>query len=72
MQSRSARAQAAGPLGRQCPRCGAQSVGKVRGLQGMGEVCTAVILLILGVLPGLIYYIYIESRPYCSGCGRRV
>jgi hypothetical protein len=24
------------------------------------------------LIPGIIYYIYMESVPYCSGCGRRV
>ena len=41
-------------------------------MQGIGEVFTVVILLLLGILPGLTYYIYLESQPYCSGCGRRV
>jgi len=57
--------------GRKCPHCGSSSVGKVRGLQG-GEVLIAVILFFLFVIPGIIYYIFMESVPYCSGCGRRV
>jgi hypothetical protein len=55
-----------------CPNCGGNQVGKVRGLQGAGEVFAAVILFFFFIIPGLIYYIYIESVPYCSGCGRRV
>jgi hypothetical protein len=47
-------------------------VGKVRGLQGVGEVLTAAILVVALLIPGIIYYIYMESVPYCSGCGRRV
>jgi len=58
--------------GMTCPRCGSHSVGKVRGLQGIGEVFVCVILFFLFILPGIIYYIYMESVPYCSGCGRRV
>ncbi len=58
--------------GRACPHCGSNQVGKVRGLQGVGEVFTAVILLFLCLIPGIVYYIYMESVPYCSGCGRRV
>jgi len=58
--------------GRACPYCGSHSVGKVRGLQGVGEVFLALILFFLCLIPGIIYYIYMESVPYCSGCGRRV
>ena len=58
--------------GRKCPHCGAHGVGKVRGLQGVGEVLFAVILFFMFMLPGIIYYVYIESVPYCSSCGRRV
>ncbi len=29
-----------------CPYCKAQAVGKVRGLQGIGEVCIAAILVL--------------------------
>jgi DNA-directed RNA polymerase subunit RPC12/RpoP len=57
---------------RLCPHCGAQAVGKVRGLQGGGEVLVAIILILAFLIPGVIYYIYMESVPYCSGCGRRV
>src|SRR5262245_58248788 len=57
---------------RVCRYCGAQSVGKLRGLQGVGEVFLAIILFLAFLIPGIIYYIYMESVPYCSGCGRRV
>ncbi len=57
---------------RVCPHCGAQAVGKVRGLQGVGEVLAGAILVLAFLVPGIIYYIYMESVPYCSGCGRRV
>jgi hypothetical protein len=36
------------------------------------EVINGILLLLLFVIPGLVYYIYMESVPYCSGCGRRV
>jgi hypothetical protein len=62
----------ASPGGRVCPHCGSHQVGKVRGLQGFGEVMICIILFFLGIVPGIIYYIYMESVPYCSGCGRRV
>jgi hypothetical protein len=53
------------------PHCGAQAIGKVRGLQRVGEVLLAIILSIAFLIPRIIYYIYMESVPYCSGCGRR-
>jgi DNA-directed RNA polymerase subunit RPC12/RpoP len=58
--------------GMTCPHCGSHSVGKVRGLQGMEEVSQCAVLLLLFLIPGIIFYIYMESVPYCSGCGRRV
>ena len=58
--------------GSTCRHCGSHSVGKVRGLQGVGEVFVAAILIFLFIIPGIIFYIYMESGPYCSGCGRRV
>jgi hypothetical protein len=57
--------------GRVCPYCGAAGVGKVRGLQG-GEVLTALVLCLLFIIPGIIYYIYQESVPFCTNCGKRV
>jgi hypothetical protein len=58
--------------GRRCPHCKSHQVGKVRGMQGVGEVLVCMALLCLGLIPGIIYYIHRESLPYCSGCGRRV
>ena len=58
--------------GRKCPHCKSQQVGRVRGLQGFGEVIIFIVLFCLLIIPAIIYYIYIESVPYCSGCGRRV
>lgn len=54
-----------------CPHCGAHTVGKVRGLQGVGEVAIAIVLLLMCIVPGIIYYIHMESVPYCTSCGRR-
>ena len=54
-----------------CPHCGSSAIGRIRGLQG-AEVFIGVALLICGIIPGIIYYIVMESIPYCSGCGRRV
>ena len=58
--------------GEACPHCGSHQVGKVRGLQGIGEVLIGSFLCFLCLIPGILYYIYMESVPYCSGCGRRV
>lgn len=55
-----------------CPFCDGTSVARVRGLQGFREVILAVALTLCLVVPGVLYYIWIESIPYCSGCGRRV
>ena len=61
------------PSGSTCPHCGeTNSVAKVRGLQGLGEVLLMLVLVCLFVIPGIVYYAYIESVPYCSACGRRV
>jgi len=59
-------------LGPCCPHCGSAAVGKVRGLQGLGEFLLCVLLLCTFVLPGIVYYVWQEAVPYCSGCGRRV
>ena len=58
--------------GRVCPHCGSHAVGKVRGVQGIGEVLLLMILIVAFFIPGIVYYVYIESIPYCSGCGRRI
>jgi hypothetical protein len=58
--------------GRVCPYCGGSGVGKARGLQGFAEVFLGFVLTFLFLIPGVIYYIYMESVPYCASCGRRV
>jgi len=55
-----------------CPYCGSCGIGKVRGLQGINETVMFAFLFFLFIIPGFVYYIYIESIPYCSTCGRRV
>lgn len=55
-----------------CPFCGGSSVARTRGLQGFREVILAAALTLCLVIPGVLYYIWVESIPYCSGCGRRV
>jgi hypothetical protein len=58
--------------GQMCPHCGAHGVGKIRGLQGGGEAILGIILFFMFLIPGIIYYVTMESIPYCSSCGRRV
>ena len=60
------------PVGNTCPWCGAPGVGRVRGMQGFREVLGVVIGLFLFLIPGIIYYIWAESIPYCQACGQRV
>lgn len=57
---------------RKCRHCGSDQVGKVRGLQGFKEIIIFLILFLCGIIPGIIYYIWIESVPYCLGCGKRI
>jgi len=58
--------------GRACPHCGSHAVGKVRGMQGPGEVLICITLFFAFIIPGIVYYVWREATPYCSGCGRRV
>lgn len=55
-----------------CPRCGNTQGVTGRGLRGPGEVVVFVLLFALGLLPGVIYYIVRESRPFCPACGARM
>lgn len=59
-------------LGRRCRYCHANMVSRARGLQGPAEMLICLVLTFLGIIPGIIYYVYVESIPYCNGCGRRV
>lgn len=38
---------------RSCPHCGAHAVGKVRGLQGVGEVLLVGLLTLVFFIPGV-------------------
>jgi|APSaa5957512622_1039677.scaffolds.fasta_scaffold375021_1 hypothetical protein len=55
-----------------CPHCGARNVGRFHGLYGAREVIVTIVLLLLYVVPGIIYYIYIETVPFCPDCRKRV
>lgn len=52
---------------RTCPYCGSSEVKKGRGLHGLPEFAIAIFLLLLLFIPGIIYYAYMESIPFCSG-----
>jgi predicted RNA-binding Zn-ribbon protein involved in translation (DUF1610 family) len=54
-----------------CRHCGSHTIRKIRGLRSIGEVCICIVLVFLFLIPGIIFYIYVESLPYCSACGRR-
>lgn len=54
-----------------CPNCGAVgTLERIRGLQG-AETLIAAALMLLFLIPGIVYYIAMESRPICSACRRR-
>jgi RNA polymerase sigma factor (sigma-70 family) len=54
-----------------CPKCHSKNVKKTRGLHGL-EVIIAMILFIPFVIPGILFYAYVESLPCCSDCGSRL
>jgi uncharacterized membrane protein YvbJ len=54
-----------------CRHCRQTGVARVRGLHGGAEVVVCLVLCLAGLLPGVVYYVYRESRPYCPHCGRR-
>jgi len=56
---------------RWCPYCGQLSV-RVRGLHGFRQWFTLVLLLALGIVPGIIYYVVASKRPYCPACKTEV
>ncbi len=58
--------------GSPCPHCGGHQVGRAHGLHGLGETCAFILLFLAGIVPGIVYYIWRESIPFCQTCGRRV
>ena len=64
-------AQKAG-YGALCPACGTALLPRGRGIHGFSEVLGCVFLLLLYLIPGIIYYIWLESKPYCPNCKRRI
>jgi hypothetical protein len=55
-----------------CPYCGAKSVRIGVGLHGLEEFMCCLFLCLLGLIPGIIYYVATEGTPRCSSCGRRI
>jgi len=45
---------------------------KTHGVYGAKEILLALVLLIFGILPGLLYYLDTSRVPRCSTCGKRV
>jgi hypothetical protein len=54
----------------ECPFCH----GEARQLQGVygAEILALLVLVLLGLIPGLIYYFDITRYPYCARCRKRV
>lgn len=58
--------------GAACPMCGTQLIPRGRGLHGTAEILFCVLFLLFWLIPGVIYYVWIDSKPYCPKCNRRV
>lgn len=54
-----------------CRWCLTPGVSITRGLHGGGEVLTFLLLALFLFVPGIIYYIVMEGRPWCPHCGER-
>lgn len=55
-----------------CPMCGSALIPRGRGLHGASEILSCAILILLALLPGVVYYIWTDSKPYCPKCKQRV
>jgi len=55
-----------------CRFCKSAIVQGGRGLMNWKEIVSTVFLLLCWFLPGVIYYIWITSKPYCRTCKQRV
>lgn len=55
-----------------CPVCGTHTLPPGRGMHGGNEQVTCIILILCGLIPGVIYYAVVDSKPYCPKCKRRV
>ena len=42
-----------------------------RGMHGAEEVMTVAFLILIGIIPGVLYYLYLEIRPWCPKCRKR-
>jgi uncharacterized protein YneF (UPF0154 family) len=54
-----------------CPYCQSELSGGKHGPHGY-EMAILIFLLLVAIIPGLIYGLYIDSRPFCTNCDRRV
>lgn len=55
-----------------CPHCGASGVSKARGLQGIEVLIAVVLFFVTFMIGAVVYYVWVESIPYCNSCGHRV
>jgi hypothetical protein len=53
-----------------CPHCNVP-LTKSRGLRGPVEVLVFLVLFVAGLLPGIVYYVMVESTPHCQSCSYR-
>ena len=58
--------------GPRCQFCQSTIMQGGRGLMNWKEIVSAVFLLLCWFLPGVIYYLWITSKPYCPTCRQRV
>jgi DNA-directed RNA polymerase subunit RPC12/RpoP len=54
-----------------CPYCQSELSGRKDAMQRY-EVAVLISLFLLGIIPAVIYGLYVDSRPFCANCDRRV
>jgi hypothetical protein len=54
-----------------CPYCHQLTARKVQGVFGAESLFTF-LLLLLGIIPGAIYYFDVTRYPYCANCRKRI
>jgi uncharacterized Zn finger protein (UPF0148 family) len=55
-----------------CPICNSVMVPSGRGMHSGTEKLTCIFLLMFGLLPGVLFYVVTDMKPYCRQCRRRV
>jgi hypothetical protein len=55
-----------------CPECkDTKMIPPGRGMHGAEEVMSVAFLVLIGIIPGVLYYLYLEIRPWCPKCRKR-